>query len=210
MKLSTPRIPAYLSDAVLDILPDGELYEVRLTDQDATKMNVPALLIDSVVIEKCSFLQAQLLRVGAKDLQVKQSDFSSAALIDGSLNRVEFSNCRMSGVDFSKATLHDVTFRGCKLDLANFRFTDIRRVRFIDCTLVETDFLGATLHDVGFQTCTLEKTIFERAKCSLVDMRSSELQEISGWGSMKGVILDSLQLVGVAPYLARELGLNIK
>ena len=210
MKLSPPRIVAQLPDATLEMLHEGELDEVLLRDIDATKVNVPALIIDGSVIEKVTFLQAQLVRVSAKDMRVKQSDLSSVVFNDGQFNRVEFSTCRMTGVDFSKATLHDVIFRGCKLDLANFRFADLRRVRFIDCTLSETDFMGATLHDVGFQTCTLEKTVFDRAKCTQVDLRGSQLIEISGWGSLKGATIDDLQLITIAPYLANELGLSVK
>lgn len=210
MKLSPPQVPAQLEDCSLELLFEGELEAVRLYDLDATKINVQALGIDGVMIEKVGFSQAQLLRISAKDLRVKQSDFSSAALTDGNINRAEFISCRMTGVDFNKTNLHDIVFRGCKLDMANFRFADLRRVQFIDCTLVETDFLGATLYDVDFQSCTLEKTVLDRTQCKQVDLRSSQLIEISGWGSMKGAIIDDSQLVSAAPYLANELGISIR
>jgi hypothetical protein len=44
----------------------------------------------------------------------------------------------------------------------------------------------------------------------LVDLRSSQLSEIRGWGSMKGAIIDDLQLISAAPYFAVELGLIVK
>lgn len=209
MKLAHPFIPARLKVGSLKLLLEGELEAIRLYDIDAMSCHAPALGIDGVVIEKVSFLQAQLPRISARDLQVKQSDFSSASLSDGAVNRAEFTNCRMIGVDFSKANVHDVVFRGCKLDLANFRFADLRRVQFVDCTLGETDFLGALLHNVSFQSCTLEKTVFDQAQCKHVDLRSSDLIEISGWGSMQGVIVDDTQLITIAPYLAREVGLTV-
>jgi uncharacterized protein YjbI with pentapeptide repeats len=210
MKLSRPRLPAQLEDGSLDMLLEGELDNVKCTDMDATKSTVLAMDIDTVVMEKVGFLQAQLLRVTVRDAVMKQCDFSSASLTDGAFNRAEFITCRMTGVDFSKTSLHDVTFRGCKLDMANFRFADLRRVHFIDCTLVETDFLGATLYNVVFESCMLEKTVFDQAKCKQVDLRTSQLIEISGWGSLKGVIIDDGQLISVAPYLANELGLSVR
>lgn len=210
MKLSRPRIPARLAEGSLELLLEGDLEEVRIYGVDATKVAIAAPGFDSVVLEKVGFLQAQLLRINAKDLQVKQSDFSSSALTDGSINRAEFTNCRMTGVDFNKTNLHDVIFRGCKLDMANFRFADLRRVQFVDCTLVETDFLGTTLQDVDFQSCVLEKTVFDRTQCKQVDLRSSQLVEISGWGSMKGVIIDDSQLISAAPCLAHELGISVR
>jgi len=210
MKLTAPRIPAYLPDGSLELLGEGQVEAVRLLDIDATKESFVALDLDSVVLEKVVFLQAHLVRIGAKDVRIIQSDFSSAVMTDGNFNRAEFASCRMTGVDMNKTNLHDVVFKGCKLDLANFRFADLRRVQFIDCTLIETDFLGATLHDVTFQSCILEKTVFDRTHCKLVDMRSSQLTEIIGWGSMKGAIIDDVQLMGAAPYLASELGLTVR
>lgn len=210
MKLARPIIPPMLATGTLDDLLEGALEQLQLVDIDATKRNVQALEIGSVLFDRMTFLQAQLLRLVARDLIVKQSDFSSTAMADGAINRAEFSNCRMSGVDLSKTSLHDVVFRGCKLDMANLRFADIRRAKFIDCTLIETDFLGATLHDVTFESCILEKTIFDRVKCKQVDLRTSQLYELSGWSSLKGVIIDDVQLMSVAPYLANELGLIIR
>lgn len=209
MKLSRPIVPLQLEKGIVADLHDGEVEAARFVDVDLSKLNVSALSIDGVVFEKVSFLQTQLLRMVAKDIIIRQSDLSSTAMTDAAINRAEFVNCRMTGVDFSKAQLHDVVFRGCKLDLANFRFADIRRAKFIDCTFVETDFLGATLYDVSFETCTFEKTIFDQAKCKQVDLRTSYLGEISGWGSLKGTTIDNAQLVSVAAYLAREVGVIV-
>lgn len=210
VKLTPPIIPAQLVPAGLDELIEGGLEAVELTDIDAINLSVVALDLDGVVIERGQFTGAQLMRVQAKDLRIRGSDFSAASLADGGLLRMECRTSRLTGTDFSKTSLHDVTFVGCKLDMANFRFSDVRRVKFIDCTLSETDFLGATLHDVVFGSCQLDKTVFDQAKCKLVDLRGSELAELSGWSALKGAIIDTTQLVGVAPYLARELGLTVR
>lgn len=201
-------MPTILEDGSLAELLEGTLEQVQLTG-DATKYNVQALEIDSVIFDRLSLLQAQLPRIVARDLIARQSDLSSTVMADGAFNRVEFINCRMSGTDFSKASLHDVVFRGCKLDMANLRFADIRRVTFIDCTLVETDFLSATIQNVAFELCVLEKTIFDGAKCKQLDLRTSELRELSGWSSLKGAMIDPVQLTIIAPYLAHELGTTV-
>ena len=38
-----------------------------------------------------------------------------------------------------------MTFRGCRLDLAGFRFARLQRVAFEDCVLREADFAERTL-----------------------------------------------------------------
>ncbi len=116
----------------------------------------------------------------------------------------------MTGLDLSRSTIKDVIFEDCKLDMANFRYTKFARVRFINCTLLETDFQAAELVDVEFQTSHMEKVEFGHAKVSRVDVRSSQLFDIRGWQSLSGLIIDSTQLVSIAPQLALELGLRVQ
>jgi uncharacterized protein YjbI with pentapeptide repeats len=116
----------------------------------------------------------------------------------------------MTGVDLSRSTLKDVVFKDCKLDMANFRFAKLTRVTFISCTLNETDFQAAELSEVVFEDCYLEKVEFGQSKVKQVDARTSQLYDIRGWQSLKGLIIDSTQLVMIAPQLAHELGLIIK
>ena len=116
----------------------------------------------------------------------------------------------MTGVDLSRSTLQDVIFEDCKLDMANFRFSKLKRVKFINCTFSETDFQAAELHEVSFGSCQLGKVEFGQAKIKQVDVRTSELYDIRGWQSLKGLVIDSTQLVMVAPQLANELGIVVK
>jgi uncharacterized protein YjbI with pentapeptide repeats len=210
MKLSTPSLPARLETATLQELLDGSLEDMLLEDVDATNCSVTALDLSGVKLERVFLTAAQCERVSARDVIVKGSDFSAANFSNGVWNRAEFTNCRMSGVDFSKASLHDVTFKSCRLDMANFRFADLRRVKFIDCTMTEVDFLGARLVDATFEMSDLEKAVFETASCTRVDLRTSQLTDLVGWKSLKGATIDSVQLAAIAPYLANELGIAVR
>lgn len=211
MKIARPKVPVQLEDATLEMMiRDGELEDAQLRVIEAVNCNVAGLELSSVVLEKVTLTGSHLTRLTARDVRARQSDFTAAHLGNGTLVRVEFVDCRMTGVDFNQASLHDVVFRGCKLDMANFRQADVRRVQFIDCILFETDFINATLTDVAFQSCLLEKTVFSQATCKQVDLRTSQLITIAGWRSLKGATIDSLQLTGVAPYLAHELGIKVQ
>ena len=211
MKLAAPQLPAVLDPStVAAMVQDGELENAHLADEDAVNTNCAALELRGVKIDRVQFMSAHFERINARDVIVMQSDFSGTSLSNGDCNRVTFTNCRMTGFDANKASLHDVIFRGCKLDLANFRFSDLRRVQFIDCTLAETDFLSATLRDVSFQNCILERTVFEKIKVQKLDLRTSQLSEVAGWQSLKGALIDNVQLSAVAPYLAHALGLIVR
>jgi len=209
MKVSLPQLPVKLEPIEIEQFLDGDVENSILQNVDAINCSATSLDISSTKIEHSQFITAQFERCNARDFMVAKTDLSAANLSNGTLNRVEFTDCRMSGLDFSRTSLHDVIFRGCKLDMANLRFSDLRRVRFIDCTLQETDFLNARLVDVAFEASTLEKTIFERVSCKKVDFRTSELIEIIGWKYLKDTTIDAVQLARIAPYLAHELGITV-
>jgi len=210
VKIRQPTLLPDLPLASLEDLTNGDIEEAHLYDIDATNCHITSASIVGVLLEKVLLSGALIERISARDLIAKQTDLSAATVSNGSINRAKFDNCRMSGVDMNKTTVHDVVFSGCKLDMANFRFADLRRVTFVDCILTEADFLGASLHDVTFVNSLLERTVFDQAKCKLVDLRSSQLYELSGWSSLRGATIDSVQLAEVAPYLARQLGIFVQ
>lgn len=211
MKVALPRLSPELIEAKLnDLEEDNELVDASVIDQDGTGLVVLGLQLESVVFDKVILTAAHFERVNARDIVLKYSETSSSSFSNGAINRATFDNCRMTGVDFNKTTLHDVTFRNCKLDMANFRFADLRRVQFIECSFVESDFLGALVHDTTFESCTLERTVFTQIKCKLLDLRTSDLYEIVGWSSLRGAVIDGVQLASAAPYLAQELGISVR
>jgi uncharacterized protein YjbI with pentapeptide repeats len=107
-------------------------------------------------------------------------------------------------------SIQDVVFKGCKLDLVNFRFAKLKNVIFRDCLVSDTDFYNAELTNVRFDKCNIEKIELSGTKNKNLDLRSSQLGSIHGSGSLKGAIIDQMQLMQLAPYLAQEIGLTIK
>lgn len=209
MKISTPILPKQPEVVAIEDLLSGELEDALLNGAEEFNSHVVALDLSGVLIEHCQLTSAQFERCSARDLLVKQTDVSAANMSNAGINRAEFINCRMEGIDFSRTSLHDVTFKGCKLNMVNFRFADLRRVAFIDCFLDEADFLSARLVDVIFEASNLKRAIFDSVSCVRVDLRTSEIDEVVGWKSLKGAMIDTTQLMSIAPYLAHELGIKV-
>ena len=80
---------------------------------------------------------------------------------------------------------------------------------FEDCVLREVDLGAATLLRVSFAGCTLTDADFTKAACTEVDLRGARLGITAGWESLRGVTIDNGQLVTLAPYLARHLGIAV-
>lgn len=188
---------------------DLQLDNIRLQEVNLSGALLSGFDVRESVIENCIFMQADLDKVQMMDVTIRSSDISAGRCADGSFIRVSLMKSRMNGLNVSKSTLRDVTFRGCQLDLANFRFAKLLRVRFEDCTLTEADFMGAELNQVEFTGCVIDRTVFDQAKVKAVDFSSSNIIALSGWNSLRGATIDSVQLATVAPQIVAELGIRV-
>lgn len=212
MKLNKPKlIKAGLEPIdIKRLIPEASLEQISLTGADASGLQAKSLGIDEATLEKVLLIEARLEKFSLSDGELKACDLSAARCSESSLIRVHTIGGRMTGVDFSRSTIKDVIFEDCKLDMANFRFSKLTRVQFINCHLTETDFQAAELTDVEFQISHLEKVDFGQCKIKNVDARSSDLIDIRGWQYLRGLKIDSTQLVMVAPQLAAGLGIKIE
>lgn len=211
MKQQQPQITTSLDPLDGKTLASEQTYDsVTLQNHDANGIMAADVSFNEAALEKVQFVGAKLEKFGLMDARLRGCDLSGSNCSEGSFIRTELSDSRLTGIDLSRATLKDVTFRGCKLDTANFRFATLTRVRFVDCQLTDTDFMAAELHEVAFESCILDRTAFDQCKVKGLDLRTSQLIDVRGWRDLRGVSIDSTQLVAVAPQLAAALELQIK
>jgi uncharacterized protein YjbI with pentapeptide repeats len=213
MKINLPKLPpkAGLEPAELSqLVAEVSLEQVVLLSVDGSGLQARSVSLDESLLEKVTLLEARLEKLGLRDTELHACNLSAARCSESSFVRVRVTGTRMAGIDLSRSTLQDVVFENCKLDMANFRYAKLTRVRFIDCTLDEADFQTAELTDVAFQSCRLEKVEFSQVKIKRADVRTSGLQDIRGWQSLRGLTIDPVQLVTIAPQLAHELGIVVE
>ena len=122
---------------------------------------------------------------------------------------VTLAGCALAGVQAFSASMRRVTFRDCKLDSVNFRSATLTDVRFEDCLLRDAEFGGAKLLRVSFGGCTLARADFTKVSCTEVDLRGAALGITAGYESLRGATIDSVQLIALAPLLARHLGITV-
>lgn len=211
IKPRTPQIPPQLEPGSIAALGDDDTIENSLIIQaDFSTNKAASVSLDEVILRKTLFIGARLDKLVAQDTKLENCDFSAAQCSEISLLRTEVTAGRMTGWDVNKGLFKDVTFKGCKLDMANFRFAKLQNVVFNDCLLNSADFLHAELTNVSFISCSLEKADFNQSKLHNVDLRTSQLDSLRGWRYLSGATIDSLQLTQIAPYLANELGLKVE
>jgi uncharacterized protein YjbI with pentapeptide repeats len=121
-----------------------------------------------------------------------------------------FHSSRMTGIQLNECELRDVLFEETRLDLANLRMARLERVTFRDCSLTEADFADAELVSVRFERCRLRGATFRDARCRSTDLRGSSVEDLDGAGGLAGATIDAVQLMELAPALARHIGLRVQ
>ncbi|MBQ0987939.1 pentapeptide repeat-containing protein [Streptomyces sp. F63] len=130
-----------------------------------------------------------------------ETDWLDAEIVSGSL----------AGLEMFGAELRRVTFHQCKFDSVNFRTATLRDVAFRDCLLRDVDFGGASLTDTAFPGSDLDGVRFEKARLERTDLRGAvRLGITAGYGSLGGALIDTAQLLTIAPMLAQTLGITVR
>ncbi|MFD7262343.1 pentapeptide repeat-containing protein [Streptomyces sp. NPDC059874] len=174
--------------------------------------------------------------VQAGSAQFGESTFSSATFARGRYRRSRFDDVwmhavRMVGTDLAETTwldsectagvfagteihvseIHRTLFHQCKFDSVNLRGATLKDVAFVDCLLRDVDFGGATLTGVSFPGSTLDTARFDKATVTGVDLSEAlALGIASGIEALKGATISAVQLLDLAPALARHIGLTVK
>lgn len=210
MSVQPPQLPSELDKiAGGDFVSEATLDASHLKDADLTDHLAWGVSLDEVKLEKVILAGAKLEKFGGSDVIMHACDLSAVQSSEISLLRTAINDSRATGFDCSKGTFKDVSFTGCKLDMANFRFAKLTDVAFVDCILTDADFMGAEFKHVSFENCLLERTVFDQATMQDVDLRTSQLIDLRSWQSLTGATIDNVQLMTAAPYLANELGIKV-
>jgi len=196
--LLPPRVASELLPAdVTSVMGDLVWSQLLLTGDGAGRTLEDLAILESHC-QEVSFTGMRLERARVRDVVFDHCDLSAVRFNDAGLTRVAFRNCRLSGAQFPDAQLRDVQFIGCKLDDANFRMVDAERLRITDCLLRDADFHGSRL--TGLRCYDSELTGVEFGQSSVRDVRlnGSVVDGIKGADALKGVVIDSAQVIPFA------------
>lgn len=213
MKLLTPLIG---ND--LEVIDDLAVYdndtdsfsEVLFDSVSFAEFTPKNLAVAGSRFVKADFSNAQLEGLGFENVVANDCMMLTANFGEASWHTTEVINSRCSGVQLHEATLKNVTFRGCKLDMANFRQAKLTNVVFDGCVVTDMDFGSAELKNVEFIDCDIDGIDFTHATLRSVDFRESRLVKVKRPSDLKGAIITSQQLIYLAPQLAHEAGIKVE
>jgi uncharacterized protein YjbI with pentapeptide repeats len=144
------------------------------------------------------------------DVLLVRCDLSGCDFSESTWRRVELVDCRLSAVELPQVRFDDVRFEDCRLDDANLRMAHLHRVELATSVLQGAELIAAQLEEVTFRDCDLSAADFSGARCAQVDLRGARLDGLRGVASLGGATVGFDQLVGLAPDLARALGMTVR
>jgi uncharacterized protein YjbI with pentapeptide repeats len=191
------------------LAPDGEYDTARFdhatfTGADARNATFLECAFTQVSVQDGQFRRARFTDVWFRDARLMATDLAQTSWVDAT-----FIGGVAAGVEAFGSALRRVAFHGCKLDSVNFRDAELTDVAFDNCVLQNVDFSGASLTRTVFRQSRLSKVDFTKAILDEADLRSSELDIIAGPGSLRGAIISTGQLAGIAGALAESLGIIV-
>jgi len=136
-------------------------------------------------------------------------DWAGGRAVGFAARRVELRRCRLTGVELAEATLGDVTFDECRIDLAGLRHAKLERVVFRDCRMTGCDLYGAALSDVLFERCELREATFSATTLRRVELRGCDLTGLVGAEALRGARMSWNDVLENAPLFAAVVGIEI-
>jgi uncharacterized protein YjbI with pentapeptide repeats len=143
------------------------------------------------------------------DVVATDRDWAGERAVRFSARRVELRRCRFTGAELGEATLDDVVFLECRVDLVGLRFAKLERVVFRDCRMSECDLYGAALKDVLFESCELREATLSAATLERVELRACDLTGLRGAEALRGARMPWNDMLENAPLFAAALGVEI-
>lgn len=186
-----------------------EVEDTQLDAVDWSNQTANSVSLNGIVVVKGDFTGTVLPKATFRDGKFEKCQLAGVVIDEGGFNRLELLDVQASGLTITNASIKDVLFKGCRLNLANFRFTHFKNVTFEDCVLAEADFAYAQLEHVLFRKCGLNGAQFSSVKLQHVDLRTSKIENLKGLASLKGATIDESQLITISYSLAEELGIQV-
>jgi uncharacterized protein YjbI with pentapeptide repeats len=148
-----------------------------------------ALLHQDKTFEKVSYPNSAISNREFEGCVFKNCDFSNADFSQNRFTDCQFVGCNLAMLKLNRSTLHDVTFRECKLTGIDFSKCEefLFTVRFENCLLdyasflkrkmPKTYFINSSLKNAVFEGATLTKAVFDNTDLAGAVFEGAQLNE---------------------------------
>ncbi|MFG1605329.1 pentapeptide repeat-containing protein [Actinoplanes sp. NPDC049265] len=208
-----PQTPAELTPAAgiqLELEPEQTVRTAAYDDIDLAGSRAEGVEFRQCRFRKAALAGSHLPQIRFVDCVIEATDLSNLRAERGAFERLRVADSRMTGLALNDGVLSDVTFTGCKIDLANWRLARFDAVAFDHCNLTGADFAEADLRGAAFTDCDLAGAQFSNATMAGCRFRRCALDGVGGMSSWTGAIIHPDDLPALSHVLARALGIVVR
>lgn len=157
--------------------------------------------------ENCDFSNSSIVKTQFEECTFRNCNFSLAKLCIP-VRDCTFTECKMTGTDFSGLDQHAASFKfeRCNLTYASFIGVKSKGIRFQACDLLEASFENADIRASVFDKCNLARASFFDTNLERVDFASSYNFSIDpNHNRLKKAIFSAPELRGLLSHLNIEI-----
>ena len=202
-KRREPEIPSRLT--TIDAFPDPDDVYLSECHLEGLRLDAPTdapLRIESSLLNRVNLANNRFSTILWKDLRLTNCDLANLETRSLTLIRVEFINCRMTGLRATEAECQDVLISEGDLRYTQFRYAKFKAAEFDTCNFEEADFLGADLSGSIFRKCNLQNAEMNKVKLVNADLRTSNVEGLHLRAEdVRGAVVDLTQAMLFAPLL---------
>ncbi len=183
-------------------IADRAIGGTSIEDRKAGTLRIEASRLEGVSLSGSSFGS-----IVWKDVRLIRCDLANLETHGLNLMRVEFIDCRMTGLRAGIADCQDVLFSGGDQRYSQFRFSRFKSAEFDSCNFADADFQGTDLSGSLFRRCNLENAEMSKVKLMNADLRGSRVEGLQmNAADLRGAVVDASQ----AMIFAALLGIRIE
>jgi uncharacterized protein YjbI with pentapeptide repeats len=189
--------PAALFESHDISIADRLIEGVRIESRKAGTLHIESSVLERVSLAGSSFDSAVW-----KDVRLVSCDLANLETRALTLIRVEFINCRMTGLRAGVADCQDVLISEGDQRYSQFRYSRFRSAEFDACNFTEADFQGTDLSGAIFRKCDLRNAEMSKVQLLNTDLRGSLVEGLHlNAEDIRGAVVDLSQAMIFAPLL---------
>ncbi|MEH2457690.1 pentapeptide repeat-containing protein [Nostoc sp.] len=194
--IELPNLPSH--ETMNKGIPDNQLYELEsyknVNLSNCQIQGTKGVDFQYAYFDNVKAINTYFKKLTLQDVRITKSDFANTEWEEGSLNRVEFINCRLLGFKAIKCRLKNVIFKGCQGQLSQFNSSKFDHAIFDNCILEDSTFIESSLINVKFINCQMNNVMLTDAKFKNTDFRGSNIEGLQiNISQLQGAILDVFQ-----------------
>ena len=206
-KRDVPDLPAQF-ETVAELNGEAiDLEDAHVQGYDRAGTKIDTFRASGCLLEKVTLSGCELGSVVWKDVRLIGCDLANVRAHRMVLSRVEFLDCRLTGLTSRAVEWQDVLIRDGDARYAQLRDGKFRTCEFHGCDWQEADLHGCDLSCCVFRSCRLARADLQETNLKETDFRESEIETMQvRMNDVRGAIVEPAQ----AMLLARLLGLVIR